>query len=151
MAGDEAPDRTYGGWQPERVAFMFGLSARRAAILAAAILAVLFPVVAARMEEALVCWPAAVVLALAAMVWIQGRTGDEWLASSTSYGMIRVQGQHRFGGGPYTPPPPPGSHARDGDGPLMELPGILAPLRILSVPDPHHPGPARSPGRFSLR
>src|SRR6266567_1792419 len=133
MAGDEAPDRTYGGWQPERVAFMFGLSARRAAMLGAAILAVLMPVVATRMGEALVSWPVALVLGCAAMIRIQGRTGDEWLAGCVSYAMIRAQGQHRFAGGPYTPPPP-GAPGVGGDGPLMELPGILAPLRILSVP-----------------
>jgi hypothetical protein len=134
MGSQEAPDRTYGGWQPEKVAFMFGLSARRAALLGTAILAVLLPVVAARAAQALVYWPAAVILGCAAMVRVQGRTGDEWLAGCVSYAVIRAQGQHRFAGGPYLPPPSLGAAAEEAGGPLMELPGILAPLRILSVP-----------------
>jgi type VII ESX secretion system EccE translocon-like protein len=132
MPAGEAPDRTYGGWQPERVAFLFGLSSRRAAILGSAILVALLPVLTARMAEAVACWPATIVLAVTAMVRVQGRTGDEWLASAASYAAIRAQGQHRFAGGPCAPPPPPGAH--DSTGPLMELPGILAPLRLLSVP-----------------
>jgi hypothetical protein len=65
---------------------------------------------------------------------VQGRTGDEWLAGAASYALIRAQGQHVFAGGPYLPPPAQGAAAGDGGGALMELPGILAPLRILAVP-----------------
>jgi hypothetical protein len=132
MAGDQAPDQTYGGWQLEKVAFLFGLTGRRAALLAAAILAVLLPVAGTRIREAVILWPAAVALGAAAMVRVQGRTGDEWAASAVSWAVIRVQGQHRFAGGPYAPPRPGAETA--GDGPLMELPGILAPLRLLTVP-----------------
>jgi hypothetical protein len=125
---------TYGGWQAEKVAFIFGLSARRAALIAAAIMAILLPVITTRIGEALVLWPAGIAAACVATIRVQGRTGDEWLASATSYAMIRAQRQHRFAGGPYLPPPAQGTGGGNGDGPLMELPGILAPLRILAVP-----------------
>ncbi len=131
--------RTYGGWQAEKVAFIFGLSARRAAILGAAVLAAIMPIATTRISSAVILWPAAAVLALVAMVRIQGRTGDEWAASAVSYALIAVRDQHLFAGGPYTAAPVmwPASGdgaSDDGDGPLMELPGILAPLRLLSVP-----------------
>jgi len=134
MTGQQAPERAYGGWQPERVNFLFGLSGRRAAILATAVLALLLPVATTRLREATVAWPPAIALALAATVRFQGRTADEWAAGSLSYLAIRVQGQHRFAGGPYVPGH--GTERTDGDagGQLMELPGILAPLRLLAIP-----------------
>jgi hypothetical protein len=77
MAAQQAPERTYSGWQPERVNFLFGLTARQAAILGVAILAALLPVATTRLHEATVTWPAAIILALAATVRVQGRTrGD---------------------------------------------------------------------------
>jgi Putative type VII ESX secretion system translocon, EccE len=129
MAGDEGRDRAYGGWQLERVAFLFGWSGRRAALLGIAVLAVLWPVATTRMAQAVVLWPAAVALGLATMARVAGRTGDEWLASAVSYAAVRAQGQHRFAGGPYLAPA-----ARDSGGAMMDLPGILAPLRILAIP-----------------
>jgi hypothetical protein len=134
MAGQEAPWRAYGGWQPERVNFLFGLSGRRAAILAAAIVAVLLPVATTRLREAAVTWPVATVLVLAATIRVQGRTADEWAAGSLSYLAIRAQGQHRFAGGPFLPGHGTERPDDDAHGQLMDLPGILAPLRILAIP-----------------
>jgi hypothetical protein len=134
MAAQQAPERTYSGWQPERVNFLFGLTARQAAILGVAILAALLPVATTRLHEATVTWPAAIILALAATVRVQRRTTDEWAAGSLSYLAIRAQGQHRFTGGPHAPDPGPERPDQDAAGQLMELPGILAPLRLLAVP-----------------
>jgi hypothetical protein len=147
----EAPDRqrTYGGWQQEKVAFLFGLSARRAAMLSGTVLAVITPLGTSDLSSALVFWPAALVLAAAALVRVGGRTGDEWLAGLLSYAVIRAQGQHKFAGGPFSAGvvgeviaienPTPAGAAQAGrpakkETPALELPGILAPLRLLSVP-----------------
>jgi hypothetical protein len=121
--------RTYGGWQQEKVAFAFGLSGKRAALLAAAVLGVIIPVASGKFGEAAVFWPAAVVLAAVATVRFGGRTADEWALSAISHVLIRVLGQHRFAGGPFTPP-----GSEDETEPPLDLPGVLAPLRILSVP-----------------
>jgi hypothetical protein len=127
--------RTYGGWQQEKVAFLFGLSAPRAAMIAGAVLAALAPVGAAKMSAAVIFWPAALVLAAAALIRVGGRTGDEWLAGVASYLVIRARGQHRFAGGPFAPTQAVGGTANAaGEAPSLDLPGILAPLRILSVP-----------------
>jgi hypothetical protein len=146
----EANDRqrTYGGWQQEKVAFLFGLSARRAAMLCGAMLGAITPLGTSNLKSALVFWPAAIVLAAAALIRVNGRTGDEWLAGLLSYGAIRAQRQHKFAGGPFGPryaPGPAGEVVSTGNGtraaarahnttPGLELPGILAPLRVLSVP-----------------
>ncbi len=129
MTGEQEPGRAYGGWQLERVDFLFGLSGRRAALLAAAILAALWPVATTRPREAVVAWPAAVLLALAATVRARGRTADEWAAGGLSWLAIRVQGQHRFAGGPYAPAST--TAADDLSGAFLDLPG--------------HPGPAADP------
>ena len=128
--------RTYGGWQQEKVAFLFGLSALRAAVLAAAALAVITPIAVAHMRAAVIFWPAALVLAAAALIRVGGRTGDEWIAGLVSYMTIRARGQHRFAGGPFAPPAAAAAVAAGAAGGAqhLDLPGILAPLRVLSVP-----------------
>jgi len=118
--------RSYGGWQQEKVAFVFGMTGSRAAMLAAAVLAAIVPVATVRMSAAIVLWPTALTLAATALIRVQGRTGDEWLAGLVSYHLITLRRQHRYVGGPFAPP-------ADGEG-HVELPGILAPLRLLSVP-----------------
>ena len=125
--------RTYGGWQREKVAFLFGFSAAQTILLCAAVLAAVTPFAVSSVRAAVLLWPAALVLATAALARVAGRTGDEWAAGLVSYLLIRSRGQHRFAGGPF-------ALARDSsrsiaeEEPQLDLPGVLAPLRILSVP-----------------
>ena len=134
-AAPQPAARTYTGWQQEKVAFLFGLSGQRAVTMAAAVLAAILPIAAARPAEGVVTWPIAVVLTLAAFIRIGGRTADEWLAAALSYQIGVFRGQHRFASGPFAPLPATGQAGP----PPMDLPGILAPLRILAVPS----GPGR--------
>lgn len=133
--------RTFGGWQEERVNFIFGLTGRRAAMLAAAVLAAIAPVTTGKMSDALVFWPAAALLATAAFARFQGRTADEWAISAASHAIGRVLGETKFAGGPFTPPPSAkeitAHENRRHDEPPLDLPGILAPVRIRSVPAAH--------------
>lgn len=129
--------KTFGGWQTERVNFLFGLSGRRAAMLAAAVLSAIAPVTAGNMSDAIVFWPVAVVLAVAAFARFEGRTADEWAVSAASHLTGRVLGETRFAGGPFAPPPDPAEISRHGNKDKdagLDLPGILAPVRIRSVP-----------------
>jgi Putative type VII ESX secretion system translocon, EccE len=138
-----ARQRTYAGWQQEKVAALYGLSAPRAAMLSAAALSVIAPLGILGLRSGLVLWPAAIVLAVSALVRVNGRTGDEWLAGLVSYLLIRGQGQHKFAAGPFRahgqPATVTGEVIRDEETAAdeaagLELPGILAPLRLLSVP-----------------
>jgi len=122
---DAPAARTYGGWQAERVAFLFGLSGRRALLLAAAVLAAILPVATTDIGQAAVMWPLALILLAAAFVRVAGRTADEWVAAVVSYQLLALRGQHKFRSGPMSP--------RSGE-PGTDLPGILAPLTILAVP-----------------
>jgi hypothetical protein len=175
-AGAPARARTYFGWQPEKVAFLFGMSARRAAILTIAVLTAIWPLAVSRLPLILGCWPIAIALTAAAFVRVAGRTSDEWLTAAGSYLVLRWRGQHKYLGAAFTPadtPPlietgpggtltitqdqtgPDGDGAGAGDGgkvpgehgqrrprrgrrraPVMDLPGILAPVRILAAPLP---------------
>jgi hypothetical protein len=137
---DAPSSRTYLGWQQEKVAFLFGLSGQRAAMIAAAVLAVIVPITEARPAEGLVTWPAAAVLLAAAFVRVGGRTADEWLLAAVSYQALAFRGQHKFASGPFVLQARTTSPVLDpAIGPPMDLPGILAPLRILAVPT----GPGR--------
>jgi hypothetical protein len=129
---EQAASRSYGGWQQEKVAFIFGLSGRRAVMVAAAVLAAIMPVATVRISAAAVFWPAAIVLATAAFVRIAGRTADEWLAAAVSFELLAFRKQNKFASGPFTPPH--ASTPRDDADPPMDLPGILALVIIHAVP-----------------
>jgi Putative type VII ESX secretion system translocon, EccE len=121
-----ASSRTYAGWQQEKVAFIFGLNGARATMLGAAILAAIFPIATTTISAAMIFWPAALVLAAAALVRVAGRTADEWLIAAASYTLGAIRRQHKFTSGPFRP-----GTAQPAD---PDLPGILAPVRILAVP-----------------
>ncbi len=118
--------RTYLGWQQEKVAFLFGLSGQRALALAAAVLAAIWPLAAARPADGAVCWPAAAFLAAAALARIGGRTAGEWAAAAASYYLGAARDQHKFAAAAFTPPA--AGRRPDADGPAR------------------HPRPAAHPG-----
>jgi len=166
--GTAAPARarTYFGWQPEKVAFLFGVSAQRSALLIGAVLAAIWPLAVSRLSLVIVTWPVALLLAAAAFVRIVGRTTDEWVTAAFSYLALRVRHQHKYLGAAFTPgaldtePSPvtdpgtssPDSEQKDAAGgrpgprpgrsrrgrrrPETDLPGVLAPVRILAAPLP---------------
>jgi hypothetical protein len=135
MTDTNTESRTFGGWQQEKVAFIFGLSGRRAALAGAAVLALILPITTGHMPDAIVSWPVALVLAAIAFTRFGGRTVDEWAVSAISSALVRARGQHRFAGGPFVPP----SDLEEGglnatQKQDLNLPGILDPLRVLSAP-----------------
>lgn len=129
----QAGARTYFGWQQDRVAFLFGMSGQRAAMLAAAVLIAVWPVTTARLQTGYIAWPIAATLLILAFLRIGGRTVDEWATATVSYGAIRSRSQHKFVSGAFNP------NGRPGAAKPIDLPGILAPVRILEavMPDGH--------------
>jgi hypothetical protein len=91
--GGEPSVRTYLGWQPERVNFLFGLSAQRAVMLAGAVLGVVWPLAASRIQAGVVTWPSAAALATLALVRVAGRTVDEWVVAFVSFQPPRPSGR----------------------------------------------------------
>ncbi|GIE86830.1 SCO6880 family protein [Actinoplanes regularis] len=125
--------RTYFGWQHDKVNFLYSLSGQRFAMLTAAILLVAWPLAMANMRMALILGPIGVVLAILAFLRIAGRTVDEWLTACLSYGIGRLNNQHKFASGAFAPPAK--NSAPDAPRPA-DLPGILAPLTILEAAMP---------------
>jgi hypothetical protein len=125
--------RTYFGWQQERVAFLFGLSGQRVAMLCVAVVAGAWPLSAASMTSAAIAWPVAGTMVVLAFVRLGGRTVDEWATASISYTATRTRGQHKFISGAFNP------NGSTGSAKPIDLPGILAPVRILDarMPDGH--------------
>ena len=131
-SSEQPSTRTYIGWQGERVNFLFGMSAQRAVMLGAAVLAAVWPLAASRLAAGLVTWPIAAVLAGLALVRIGGRTTDEWAAAFVSYHSGRARTRHRFLSAAFAP-----DATTDATGPKpMDLPGVLAPLKILEADMP---------------
>ena len=124
------PSRTYFGWQQEKVAFMFGMSAQRAAMLGGGILLAIWPLAASRLQAGIVTWPLSLLLVALAYVRIAGRTVDEWAVAFVSFTFLRNRQQNRFLSGPFNPA---AKAASDTEAPAMDLPGILAPLTILEA------------------
>ncbi|MFG1878034.1 SCO6880 family protein [Sphaerisporangium sp. NPDC049003] len=121
--------RTYFGWQEEKVAFIFGVSGQRAALLAAGVLSAAWPLAVSDVRKGLVCWPVAGLLVALAFVRIAGRTVDEWIVAAVSYGLLRSRDHNKFVSAAFAPR----SRTRPGAPAPMDLPGILAPLTILEA------------------
>jgi hypothetical protein len=122
------PDQAYAGWQHERVNFMFGMNGRRTLLVALAALSAVQPVAAARLSDALVAWPVTGVLIALAYTKVAGRTVDEWMVAAVSFQLLRLRGQNKFQSGAFAPAGPDPAAPSP-----LDLPGVLAPVRILSA------------------
>ncbi|MET8139871.1 SCO6880 family protein [Sphaerisporangium sp. NPDC005288] len=128
--GSGAPaSRTYFGWQEEKVAFIFGVSGQRAAMLAVGVLSAAWPLAVSDISTGAVCWPVAGLLVTLAFVRIAGRTVDEWIVAAVSFGLLRSRDQNKFASAAFAPR----SKARPNAPARMDLPGILAPLTIMEA------------------
>lgn len=126
-------NRTYFGWQSEKVAFLFGMSAQRAAMLAGAVLAGIWPFASSRLQAGLLLWPVAIVLSAMAFVRIAGRTTDEWVLAFASYHLNKARTRHKFLSAAFAP-----DKADDRTAPKpLDLPGVLAPVKIMQGQGPH--------------
>jgi Putative type VII ESX secretion system translocon, EccE len=122
-------DQAYYGWQAERVNFLFGMSGRRTALVALAVLIAIQPISAGRLSEALIDWPIAAILLMTAYLRVAGRTLDEWMVIAVSFQLLKARGQSRFHSGAFAP-----GASGDPTAPApLDLPGILAPVRILTA------------------
>ncbi|WP_433458266.1 SCO6880 family protein [Micromonospora sp. CA-248212] len=119
--------RTYFGWQHEKVAFLFGMTLQRVVMVAAAVLAAIWPLASARMQAGVALWPVAAILTALAFLRLGGRTVDEWVLAFTSYHLGRSRTRHRFLSAAFAP-----EATADKTAPKpMDLPGLLAPIKIM--------------------
>jgi hypothetical protein len=125
--GRQPRSRTYFGWQQDRVAFLFGLSGQRAAMLATAVVVGTWPLTIANLRTGLLAWPIAGLLVLVTFLRVGGRTVDEWATATVSYTTTRTRSQHKFISGAFNP------NGRPDKAKPIDLPGILAPVRILEA------------------
>jgi len=132
--------RTYFGWQTERVNFLFGLTGRRAVLIMGAALAAMWPIAVSDARAGVVCWPVAVLLGVVALARVGGVTIDEWVTTAISYHIGRAQNRHKFLSGAFAPGHAPVASVDGTYKPkprAADLPGVLAPVRIL---EGHLPG-----------
>lgn len=120
--------RTYCGWQHERVHFLLGLSGRRAALLGVTVFLALQPVASGHLTGVFLAWPVAALLAACVFVRVAGRTLDEWMITVVSFNLLKLGHKTTFLSGAFAP-------GRGIEPPRLDLPGVLAPLRILTAQD----------------
>jgi hypothetical protein len=119
----------YGGWQRERLGFMFGLSGLRFALAVAAVLLAVAPISVQSVGVGLFAWPLAATLATAVWLRVLGRTSTEWAGLTVRHTINKTRGRSLFISGPAAP-----RSAADPTAPApMDLPGALAPLRFLEA------------------
>ncbi|WP_020525233.1 SCO6880 family protein [Catelliglobosispora koreensis] len=132
-ANQEPAVRTYFGWQHEKVAFLFGMSAQRVAMLAAAVLTAIWPLASSRLQSGLVLWPISIALIAIVFVRLGGRTLDEWALAFVSFHLNKSRTRTKFLSAAFAP-----ESVQDKAGPKpMDLPGVLAPLKIMEGNGPH--------------
>ncbi|MEN8649709.1 SCO6880 family protein [Streptomyces sp. 21So2-11] len=120
---------TYSGWQSEKSGFIGRLSGPGFALVAAASVTALVPINMASWTAALVCAPVAAVLLLLAFGRVLGLSADEWIALAVRHQIAVALKRNTFLSGAFAP-----RSSKTGQQP-MDLPGVLARLRILEAPD----------------
>ncbi|MEW1723855.1 SCO6880 family protein [Streptomyces sp. NPDC093109] len=120
---------SYGGWQSEKSGFMGRLSGPGFAMVAAASVVALIPINLGSWRAALVCAPIALVLLLLAFGRVMGLSADEWIVLAVRHQIAVAKKRNMFLSGVFAP-----RSERTGEQP-MDLPGVLARLRILQAPD----------------
>ncbi|MET8623491.1 SCO6880 family protein [Kitasatospora sp. NPDC004669] len=121
------PD-TYSGWQREKSGFIGELSGVGFALMAAASVVALVPVYAHSWSSALVALPLAGVLLLLAYGRVMGLAAEEWVLLAVRHQLAVATKRNLFYSGVFAPAD------KEGNQP-MDLPGVLARLRILNAPD----------------
>ncbi|MFD9033295.1 SCO6880 family protein [Streptomyces sp. NPDC059567] len=120
---------TYGGWQSEKSGFMGNLSGPGFAMVAAASVVTLIPINLGSWSAAGLCLPIALTLLVLAFGRVLGLSADEWILLAVRHQIAVARKQNIFMSGAYAP-----RSQTTGEQP-MDLPGIIARLRILEAPD----------------
>ncbi|MEU5608101.1 SCO6880 family protein [Streptomyces sparsogenes] len=119
---------TYAGWQSERQGFAGSLSLTGCVLLAAAALCVMLPIYTQNWAAEVIAIPVAAVLYALAKVPIYGMTAEEWARLAIRHQINVAGGRDVFLSGVFAP------RRRSDDQQPMDLPGILARLKILAAP-----------------
>jgi hypothetical protein len=130
---------TYTGWQREKGGFFFGLDVIQTVFIAMAAVLVLVPLMTHSWAALLVVLPVSMILVASALVRIEGKVPAQWMRTYWAARMVRLHGAHRFRSkaryqalaatGEVPPPEDPTDE--------WDLPGVLAPLRLLAAEDGH--------------
>ncbi|MFE5029846.1 SCO6880 family protein [Streptomyces sp. NPDC056656] len=120
---------SYGGWQSERSGFMGQLSGPGFALVAAGSGLLLVPVNLGSWAAALLCVPASLLLFLLAFGRVHGLSADEWILLAVRHQIAVATKRNLFLSGAFAP------RSQHSDRQPMDLPGVLARLRILQASD----------------
>lgn len=137
MARNATETVTYSGWQREKGSFFFGLDGIQALFVAIAAASALVPLLSHSWVALLLVTPVVALLLAAALVRIEGKVPAQWLRTWVAGGAVRLSGGQRFRSKPrylevgldgeITAPADPADE--------WDLPGVLAPLRLLAADD----------------
>jgi hypothetical protein len=128
---------TYSGWQREKGGAFFGLDGVQSTFVAAAGVTVLVPLMTHSWVALAVAVPVSVLLVAAALVRIEGKVPAQWMRTYLASVRVRMSGGHRFRSTPRYQVLGADGEVVEPDDPAdqWDLPGVLAPLRLLAVSD----------------
>jgi hypothetical protein len=126
---DRPSTHLYGGWQRERLGFLFGMSGGRFALAVLALFLVVAPITTQSLAVLAIAWPTAGLLVALVCVRVMGHTATEWTGTATAFTWNKARRRNIFLSGALAP-----RAATDPTAPApMDLPGTLAPLRFLDA------------------
>jgi hypothetical protein len=130
---------TYSGWQREKAGFFFGLDIIQTVFVAAGCCLMLVPLLTHSWRLLVGAVPLAALLLGAALLRVEGKVPAQWMRTYLSTRIVRFRGANRFRSKPryqvldgvdqIEPPDDPADE--------WDLPGVLAPLRLLAAEDGH--------------
>jgi len=128
---------TYSGWQREKGGAFFGLDGIQTAAVAIAALMVLLPLMTHSWLALAISTPLTAALIVGALVRVEGRAPAQWIRTYAASVRVRRSGGHRFRSTPryQTLGADDGLGVPEDPADEWDLPGVLAPLRLLAAPD----------------
>ncbi len=132
-------NRIYSGWQREKGGAFFGLDRTQTLFMAAAAVIGLVPLVTHSWPALAIAAPIAALLVAAALLRIEGKVPAQWVRTYLASRVVRLTGGHQFRSRPRYQTMTADDELGDAGDPADEwdLPGVLAPLRLLAAPDGH--------------
>jgi hypothetical protein len=128
---------TYSGWQREKGGAFFGLDGTQTVFVGLAAVMVLVPLLTHSWPALVIAIPITALLVAAALVRIEGKAPAQWMRTYLAVVAVRMTGGQRFRSGPRYQTMTAADELGTPEDPADEwdLPGVLAPLRLLAASD----------------
>ena len=128
-----ADGRMYAGGQREKAGFLLGFDGLQSALILVAALCALLPLSTKSLAVLAVTGPIGIVLAIGALVRVEGKVGARWAMFALANAANAGRGANRFRSRPVSTAVNENGEAQEDH--RMDLPGVLTPVRLVASID----------------